>query len=88
MTSQKLKPSKEVKELFTGICKKVYDVGGEPAVKIFFESKFKEFPPLKLSKKEMEFLSGGKGKVSIDDFDAGALVGIVVSAAAAGAAFT
>ena len=84
MTSQKLKPTKEVKELFTGICKKVYDVGGEPAVKIFFESKFKDFPPMKLNKKEMELLSGGK----LDAFDAGALVGIVVSAAAAGAAFT
>jgi len=44
----------------TGILKKVYDAGGEPALVAFIETKGKDLPAIKLTKKEMEFLKAGK----------------------------
>jgi len=64
-------------ELGTGILKKVYDAGGEPALVAFIKSNGSEMPPIKLTKKEMEFMGGGKAaKFDWDGFVGGVLASL------------
>jgi len=46
-------------ELGTGILRKVYDAGGEDALVTFIKSNGREMPPIKLTNRELEFMSGG-----------------------------
>ena len=44
----------------SSIINKIHKVGGDEALKRFFDSKGEDFPPIKLTSREMEFLKGGK----------------------------
>jgi len=44
----------------SNIITKIHKVGGDEALKRFFDSKGEDFPPIKLTSQEMEFLKGGK----------------------------
>ncbi len=63
--------TKENEALLSGLLKKIYDAGGEAALKEFISSKGESFPPMKVSNKELELLKGGKASSILNDFMAG-----------------
>ena len=60
---ERMRKTKISKELGS-ICKKIFDHSGEEGLKKFLQSAGKDLPPVKLTKKEMQYLKGGNDIVS------------------------